>query len=207
MEALIASSHELIREGFMKIINEEFPSAVINEASNSTEAEKKGRSKKLDIIIIELDIPKRGGLDVVKELRSKAIKTPILIYSLNPENLTAIRVLKAGGDGYLSTDNSKATLIQAFRTVLSGRKYITPEIMEKLACSFNDYHIKEHECISDRELQVLKLIGSGKTVSEISKKLSLSVSTISTYRTRILEKMGLKNNAEIMSYVIESHLF
>lgn len=206
MEVLIASNHEVIKEGFMKIIAEEFPSAIINEVSSDIEAEKIAHYKKLDLIIIELNIPNRGALDVLKRLRSKVIKTPVLIFSLNPENLTAIRILKAGGNGYVSTDNSKTLLIQAIRTILNGKKYITPEIAEKLACNFGDYNISEHECITDRELQILKLIGSANSVSEIAKKLSLSISTISTYRARILEKMGLKNNAEIMNYAIESHL-
>ncbi|HXB38911.1 MAG TPA: response regulator transcription factor [Bacteroidia bacterium] len=206
METLIADSHELIREGFKKIILEKFPSAIVDEASDGKEAEKEGRNNELDLIIMEMDMPKKSGLDVLKALRLENIQTPILMFSINPKDQSAIRVLKAGGNGYISTETSTVIIKSAIKTILSGRKYISPELAEQLANRFDNYNDEGIEIISDRELQVLKFIGSGKTVSEIAKELSLSVSTISTYSQRLLEKIGMKNNSELMQYAITSLL-
>jgi DNA-binding NarL/FixJ family response regulator len=143
----------------------------------------------------------------LKQLRAESIKTPVLILSIHPENQYALRVLKAGGNGYISKDCPRTDFVHAVRTIMNGKKYISAEVAEKLASRFDDDVEKEqHELISDREMQVLKLIASGKTVSEIADELSLSVATISTYRSRLLEKMNLKNNAELTHYAINNHL-
>jgi two-component system invasion response regulator UvrY len=159
------------------------------------------------LLIMDMSMPDKTGLDVLKQLRSESIKIPILILSIHPENQYAIRVLKAGGNGYITKDCPRVEFVNAVRIILSGKKYISAGIAEKLASRFNEDMSKEqHELISDRELQVLKLIASGKTVSGIADELSLSVPTISTYRSRLLEKMNLKTNAELTHYAINNHL-
>jgi len=207
MNILIADDHELVRGGLARIIAEEFSAAQVQEVSNGTQAEKMGRTKTWNLIIMDMSMPDKTGLDVLKQLRAESIKIPVLILSIHPENQYALRVLKAGGNGYISKDCPRADFINAVRTILNGKKYISAEVAEKLASRFDDDMNKEqHELISDRELQVLKLIASGKTVSEIADELSLSVATISTYRSRLLEKMNLKNNAELTHYAINNQL-
>lgn len=207
MNILIADDNELIRICMVRIIEEEFPSATIQEAKNGLETEKFAKTGKWDIIISDMSMPDKTGLEVLKQLRSESIKTPVLILSIHPENQYALRVLKAGGNGYITKDCPRAELVNAIKLVLRGKKYISPAIAEKLATRFDDEINKEqHELISDRELQVLELIASGKTVSEIAVDLSLSVPTISTYRHRLLEKMDLKNNAELTHYAITNNL-
>lgn len=207
MNILLADDHELVRNGLARIVSEEFPNASIQEASDGLQAEDFARSKKWDLIIMDVSMPHKTGLDVLKQLRSEAIKTPILILSIHPENQYALRVLKVGGNGYITKDCPRSEFITALRIILSGKKYISQNVAEKLAGSFdNDFTKEQHELISNRELQVLKLIASGKAVSEIAKELSLSVATISTYRTRLLEKMDMKNNAELTVYAINNFL-
>jgi two-component system invasion response regulator UvrY len=207
MNILIADDHELVRGGLARIVAEEFPSATIQEASNGAQAEKLGRTKKWDLIIMDMSMPEKTGLDVLKQFRSESIKIPVLILSIHPENQYALRVLKAGGNGYITKDCPRADFINALRTILGGKKYISPEVAEKLVSNFDADNSKEqHELISDRELQVLKLIASGKPVSQIAEELSLSVATVSTYRGRLLEKMNLKNNAELTHYAINNNL-
>jgi two-component system invasion response regulator UvrY len=205
MNILIADDHELVRLGLTRLVAEEYPSANIQEVPNGIQAEKMGRSQKWDLIIMDMSMPDKTGLDVLKQLRSESIKTPILILSMHPENQYALRVLKVGGNGYITKDCPRAEFLNAIRVILSGKKYISQSIAEKLASRFDEDLSKEqHELISDRELQVLKLIASGKTVTEIAQELTLSVATISTYRSRLLEKMDLKNNAELTLYAINN---
>lgn len=207
MNILIADDHELVRNGLARIIAEEFPSATVQEVPTGLQAEKLARSGKWNLLITDMSMPDKTGLDVLKQLRSESIKIPILILSIYPENQYALRVLKAGANGYLTKDCPRADLINAVQTILNGKKYISASVAEKLASRLgNDTNKEQHELISDREMEVLKLIASGKTVSEIAHELSLSVATISTYRHRILEKMGLKNNAELTHYAISNNL-
>lgn len=207
MNILLVDDHELVRGGLARIIAEEFSSATIHEAKNGLQAEKIARKGKWDIIISDMSMPDKTGLEVLKQLRAEGIKIPVLILSIHPENQYALRVLKAGGNGYITKDCPRAEFVNAVKIILSGKKYISANIAEKLASRFDDEIGKEqHELISDRELEVLKYIASGKTVSEIAAELSLSVATVSTYRTRLLEKMDMKNNAELAIYAINNHL-
>jgi two-component system invasion response regulator UvrY len=207
MNILIVDDHELVRNGLARIIAEEFFSAKIQEASNGLGAEKLARTGKWDILIMDMSMPDKTGLDVLKQLRSESIKIPVLILSIHPENQYALRVLRSGGNGYITKDCPRTELVNAVKIILAGKKYISPEVAEKLVSIFDDDVYKEqHELISDRELQVLKLIASGKTVSEIADELSLSVATVSTYRHRLLEKMNIKNNSELTLYAISNHL-
>src|SRR5246127_1847658 len=158
MNILIADDHELVRGGLARIVAEEFPSAQIHEVPNGSQAEKISRAEKLDLIIMDMSMPDKTGLDVLKQLRVESIKTPVLILSIHPENQYALRVLKAGGNGYISKGSPRADFINAVRTVLSGKKYISADMAEKLASRFDDVGKEQHELISDRELEVLKLI-------------------------------------------------
>lgn len=207
MNVLIADDHELVRGGLNRLITEEFTSSRVHEVSDGAQAEKIIKAQKWDLIIMDMSMPEKTGLDVLKQIRSEGFKTPVLIVSIHPENQYALRILKAGGNGYVSKDCPRAEFINAVKMILSGKKYISQNLAEKLASRFDDDLGKEqHELISDRELQVLKLIASGKGVTEIAHELSLSVATISTYRSRLLEKMNMKSNAELTRYAISNFI-
>jgi two-component system invasion response regulator UvrY len=207
MKILIADDHELVRRGISKILIEEFPLSKIVETFSGIEVEKKVRTEKWDLIIMDVSMPDKTGLEVLKQLRAESIKTPVLILSIHPENQYSLRVLKAGGDGYISKNCLHSDFINAVKIVLSGKKYMSNEMAQQLASRFDDDISKEkHELVSDRELQVMKLIASGKTLSEIAAELSLSITTVSTYRSRLLEKMNLKSNAELIYYAFNNNL-
>ena len=207
MNILVVDDHELVRNGLSSIVSEEFSVKKLQEASNGMEAEKLVRSQNWNLVVMDMSMPDKTGLDVLKQLRAEFNKVPVLILSIHPENQYALRVLRAGGNGYITKDCPRAELVKAMKTILNGKKYISADLAQNLASQFDDNSDKEqHELISDRELQVLKLIASGKTVSEIAAELSLSVPTISTYRSRLLEKMRMKNNAELALYAINNHL-
>jgi DNA-binding NarL/FixJ family response regulator len=207
MNILIADDYELVRYCLVSIIKEEFPDAVIYQAENGSQMEEIARANQLDIIISDMAMPDKTGLDVLKQLRSESIKTPVLFISMHPENQYALRVLKAGASGYISKSCSPELFINAVKMVLAGKKYISPEVAEILVSESNkDQNKEQHEQISDRELQVLKQIASGKSVTEIARELLLSVATISTYRHRLLEKMNFKTNAQLIHYAIDNRL-
>jgi two-component system, NarL family, invasion response regulator UvrY len=207
MNILIADDHAIVRKGLIQLLREEYAFADITEATNSAEVLGKIKDKIWDVILLDISMPGRNGVDVLKQLRADGIKAPILMLSLHPEEQYAVRVLKAGASGFLNKDSTMDELIIAVRKVLSGRKYITPSVAERLAEGAADSHDKPlHDLLSDREMQVFHLIASGKTVSEIADEISLSVNTISTYRSRILEKLSLHNNAELTRFAIENHI-
>lgn len=208
MNILIADDHTIVRRGLKEILNEEFKDSEIIEVSDGNQLMAKMHGKtKFDIVISDLSMPGRGGLDVLKQLKEEFPKQPVLILSIYPEEQYALRVMKAGASGYLTKDSAPDELVKAVKQILNGRKYITASLAEQLVTNINaDSNKKLHELLSDREFEVLKLIASGKTVTDIADKLSLSITTISTYRARILEKMNLKNNAELTRYALENNL-
>lgn len=207
MNVLIADDHAILRKGLIEILHESFPSLKYFEASNSIEALHITRKETLDLILLDISMPGRSGLETLKQIRADGINTPILILSVQPEDQYAIRVLKAGASGYLNKDSAPEELINAVNLILKGRKYISLNIVDKLAQSLSHPLDKPlYETLSDRELQVLKFIASGKTVSEIGREISLTVNTISTYRARILDKLNLKNNAELTRYALDNSL-
>ena len=186
---------------------EEFPTALIVEVSNSEEMLKIIMKDEWDLVITDITMPGRTGLDVLLQIRQIHPKLPVLILSVHPEQHYAIRSLKAGASGYLSKDLAPEELITAVHRVLSGKKYITPSIAEKLASHLEQDTAKvSHEHLSDREFEVLKLLATGKSISEIAEMLCLSATTISTYRSRILIKMDMKTNAELVLYAAENKL-
>ncbi|HKR06378.1 MAG TPA: response regulator transcription factor [Bacteroidia bacterium] len=204
---LIADDHSIVRRGLKEILLDEFPDAQISEVNNGAELLQKARKETWNIIISDLSMPGRNGLEALKQLKVESPKIPVLILSMHPEDQYAIRVLRAGAAGYLTKESASDELVNAVRKILDGRRYITPSIAEKLAESLEkDLSATLHETLSDREFDVLKLIASGKTVSEIADIFSLSVNTVSTYRARILEKMNMKTNAELTHYAINKKL-
>jgi len=207
LKILIADDHPIVRQGLKQILSEEFEIEALGEAQNSQEVLELVRKKDWDIVVLDITMPGRGGIEVLKELKTQKPKLPVLILSMHPEDQYAVRVLKAGAAGYLTKESVQDELVKAIKKILGGGKYVSPSLAEKMAFDLETKTEKPlHETLSDREYQVMLLIGSGKTVSQIAEKLSLSAKTIDTYRTRILEKMKMKTNAELMHYVIKNKL-
>ena len=204
---LIVDDHAIVRKGLKEILLEAYPSAHIEDVADADSMINKAKESNWDIIISDLSLPGLSGLEALKHLKQFVPKIPVLILSVHPEEQYAIRILKAGAAGYLNKDTAPDELVKAVQRVLQGRKYISSSVAEKLASSLDLENGKmSHELLSDREFEVLKLIASGKTISEIAVLLSLSITTVSTYRSRLLAKMDLKNNAELTMYAIENKL-
>ena len=204
---LIADDHAAIRMGVKLICTAEFPSMQFGEAINYVDVFKKLGENAWDILILDIDMPGRNGIEILKRIKAEKLRVPVLMFSLHSEEQVALRALKIGAAGYLSKDAAGTELISAINKILGGKKYISKSLSEKLLDMLDDNATKEpHESLSEREYQTMMLIASGKTVSEIAELLFLSVPTVSTYRTRILEKMRLKNNAELTTYVITQKL-
>src|SRR5712692_9928052 len=204
---LIADDHAIVRRGLKEILAEEFDVAGFGEASTASQVLELIHKQNWDILILDITMPGRSGLEVLKEVKHEHPQLPVLVLSIHPEDQFAIRTLKAGAAGYMTKENAPDELIKAIRKVLSGGKYVSPSLAEKLAAELaTDGEKPPHEILSDREYQVMQMIASGKTVRVIAHELSLSVKTISTYRARILEKMKMKNNAELIHYVLSNHL-
>lgn len=206
MNILIADDHAIVRKGLKQLLLDELGNAVIIEASNCTEVYEQVRGKVWDFILLDISMPGRNGLDILKQLRADGIKAPILMLSMHPEEQYAVRVLKAGASGFLNKNSATDELINAVRKVLSGKRYITATLAEKLADSLGNSEKPSQEQLSDREMQVFQLLATGKTVSDIAEEIALSVSTVSTYRGRILEKMKFANNAELTRYALDNKL-
>ena len=201
---LIADDHTVVRKGLRQILAEEFTNAVIEDVSNADDLIKKVILEQWHVVISDLTMPGKSGLEALQEIKKINPALPVLILSIHPEEQYAIRVLKAGASGYLSKDTAPDELVNAVRRVMQGKKFITLSIAERIADSFNlDSEKLQHESLSDRELNVFKMIASGKSITEIAESLSLSVTTVSTYRSRIMGKMNMKNNASLTLYAIE----
>jgi two-component system, NarL family, invasion response regulator UvrY len=207
VKVLIADDHTVVREGVKKIISQSADLQVVAEAGNADELFESIRHREVDVLVLDMSMPGKDGIDVLRRLRNENPELPVLILSVHPEEEFALRVLKAGASGYLTKDSPPEQLLLAIKRVAAGRKFVSSAVAEKLTLSLErDYPRKLHEKLSDREYQVLRLLGTGKTVSEIAAGMALSVKTVSTYRVRILEKMQLQNNAELMRYAHEHGL-
>jgi DNA-binding NarL/FixJ family response regulator len=207
IKILIADDHSIVREGLKQILAETSDMKVVDEAINGQEVLDKVLKNDYDLIVLDISMPGRDGLDILKQLKSDRPKLPVLVLSMYPEEQYALRVLRAGASGYLTKESAPEELIKAIKKVSTGKKYISPSFAEKIAYIVDINTEKPpHETLSDREHQVMCMIASGKTVKEIADELVLSIKTISTYRTRILEKMGMKNNAELTYYAIKNRL-
>lgn len=205
--ALIVDDHAIVRKGLRRILEEAQDMNVGGETANGVEALKMLRTGKYDVILLDISMPEKNGIDTLKQIIDGNKAARVLILSMYPEDQYAVRLMKAGASGYLTKEAAPEQLVEAIRHVVSGKKYISATLSELLLLECgNDSAKPLHETLSDREYQVLRLIGSGKKVSEIAEMLSLSVKTVSTYRTHILDKMKLKNNAELTYYVIQNGL-
>lgn len=207
IKIIIVDDHTVVRKGLKQIIEDAPDLFVSDEAGSGTELLEKINDNKYDVVLLDISMPGKDGLDTLKDLKLQAPDLPVLIFTVYPEEQYAMRVLKSGAAGYINKECEPEELLTAIRKVASGRKYISPELAEILANNIDGKgQHPDHESLSDREFQVMLMIASGKTVKEIAAELSLSVNTISTYRIRILEKMNMKNNAEITKYAINNKL-
>jgi two-component system invasion response regulator UvrY len=207
VKILVVDDHYVVRQGLKMILAEHCPTAIFGDASSAQEALELAWKETWDVVLLDISMPGRGGLDVLKDLRQSFPKLPIIVISMHPEEQFALRVLKLGASSYIRKDSAGQELIKGVDAALRGAKYITPSIAERLAANLErDQEGPTHETLSDREYQVLCLLASGKTVKEAANELSLSVKTISTYRTRILEKMNLENNSQLMRYAVRHGL-
>lgn len=204
---LVADDHAVVREGLKHILSEAFPCAIIGEVTNAEDLLKRATSEKWDVVITDISMPGRSGLEIVQQVKSAHPKLPFLVLSMHSEDQYAIRGLKAGASGYISKEAAPAELVKAINQLLLGKKYITESIAEKLAGILDRDATKMlYEYLSDREFEVFKLLATGKPVSEIAKKIFLSVSAVSTYRARIMVKMNFRTNADLTIYAIEQKL-
>jgi two-component system invasion response regulator UvrY len=207
IKVLIADDHAVVREGVRQILSDTPDIAVVAEARDGQEAVERVRSEQLDVVVLDITMPGKSGIEALTEIKRDRPALPVLILSVHSEEQYGPRILKAGASGYLPKDSLPDQLVQAIRKAVIGGKYISPLLAEKLASELGSDAAKPlHETLSDREYQVLCMIGRGKTIKEIAEILSLSDKTISTYRARILEKMNMKNNGELTHYAIRQGL-
>ena len=207
IRALIADDHAVVRQGLRQILLETADMVVTGEAANGPEALERARAGGFDVIVLDITMPGRSGFEVLKELRLEDPALPVLVLSMHSEEQFAVRLLKAGASGYLNKESAPEELVKAIRKVVSGGRYVSPRLAEKLAFEIDSGSDKLlHETLSDREFQVMRMMASGQTVKEIAAELALSVKTISTYRARILDKMNLHTNAELIHYAIQNQL-
>ena len=207
IRALIADDHAVVRQGLRQILQETSDMQVTGEAATGPEALERARGDSYDVVVLDITMPGRSGFEVLKELRVERPELPVLVLSMHAEEQFAVRLLKAGAAGYLNKETAPEELVKAIRKVVAGGRYVSPTLAEKLAFEIDAGSDKlAHETLSDREFQVMRMLASGKTVKEIAAELSLSVKTISTYRARILAKMNLHTNAELIHYAITNQL-
>jgi DNA-binding NarL/FixJ family response regulator len=203
---LIADDHAVLREGLKQILAEEFPQAVFGEAGTTQETLRFLREQPWDLLVLDIFMPGRSGLEVLQEVRRSQPLLPVLVLSSAPEEQLALRVLKAGASGYLNKQAAPEELVRAVRKVLAGRKYVSPALAELLAEEINRAGRPAHEQLSDREFQVMRLLVAGRTLKEIAAELCLSVKTISTFHTRIRVKLKVQNDVEMVHYALEHRL-
>jgi DNA-binding NarL/FixJ family response regulator len=207
IKLLIADDHAIFREGLKHILAECSDVTVAAEASNGPAVLEKIWTDKYDMVLLDISMPGMSGLEVLKQLKIEKPKLPVLVLSMHPEEQYAVRILRAGASGYLTKESAPDELITAIRKISQGRKYITSSLAERLAVEMETASEKPlHEILSDREYQVLRMIAAGRTIKQIAEDLSLSIKTVSTYRTRIMQKMNMKTNAELMHYAINQQL-
>ena len=204
---LIADDHAIVRRGLKQIIEDTGEMQVVAEASSGIEALRGIRAHECDVVLLDISLPDMSGIDVLKQVHAERPHLPVLILSIYPEDQYASRLIKAGAAGYLTKESAPPEVVGALRRVAGGKKYISPAVAEILANEISDPEEKRpHQMLSDREYQIFLLLASAKTVTEIADALALSVKTVSTYRSRILDKMRLSNNAELMRYAVDNQL-
>lgn len=202
---ILADDHSFIRRGLIQILKDEYPSAEITEVADGESLVKEVTLHDWDLVISDLDMPGRSGLEALEQIKLIKPQLPVLILSIYPEELYAVRVLKAGGSGYLNKNSAPEELITAIQRISLGRKYITPEIAEKLLTQV-DTEKQPHELLTNKEFEIFKLLAIGKTITQIAESLSLALTTVSTHRSRILSKLNLTTNSELTRYAISHHI-
>ena len=202
---ILADDHHIIRLGLIQILKDEYPSVEITEVGDGESLVKEVTLHDYDLVISDLDMPGLSGLEALEQIKLLKPELPVLILSIYIEDLYAVRVLKAGASGYMNKNAAPYELIKAIQRILLGRKYITPEIAEKLLIHV-DSDKKPHELLSNREFEIFKLLALGKTLTQIADMLSLALTTVSTHRSRIMEKLSLHTNSELTRYAISHHL-
>lgn len=204
---LIADDHPILRRGLQEILVHELEGAICGEAGNAQQVLSEAQSQDWDLVILDLTMPGRSGLDVLRDLKALRPSLPVLILSMHPEEQLGKRMLRAGASGYMNKESAPEDLIKAVRKVLAGGRYVSPALAEKLAFDLDeDSGRLGHEMLSDREFEVLRMFGLGKTVTQIAEELHLSVPTVSTHRAHILEKMNMTTTAELVRYAVRNHL-
>jgi two-component system invasion response regulator UvrY len=204
---VIADDHPVVRRGLKAIVKDALRPADVDEACNAAELLTLVRKREPDVVLLDIAMPGRSGLEAVKELRREHPKVPMLVLSVHSEDQFAVRSIRAGASGYLTKDSAPEELVDAIRTVLAGRRYLTPSVAERLASAVEtDTKGPPHEMLSDREFHVLRMLAAGKTNGEVADELALSAKTVSTYRTRTLRKMGMRTNAELTQYAVRHGL-
>jgi two-component system invasion response regulator UvrY len=207
LRVLIVDDHAVVREGLKRIIDDAFAMTVEAEAGDAEQALAHLKGGSCDVVVLDLDLPGRGGMDLLREIKRNDPRLPVLILSFHAEDAYGLPALRAGADGYLMKDSGTALLVQAIEKVAGGGKFVTAGLAEQLARAAGEIvQPPRHAALSEREYAVLRLIGSGLAVSQIADQMTLSVKTVSTYRRRVLDKMGLINNAELTHYAIKHHL-
>jgi two-component system, NarL family, invasion response regulator UvrY len=207
IRVLIVDDHPVVRKGLLQILAQEPDIAVAVEAETAAKMLDLVREEQWDIVVLDITLPDRSGLEALKDLKAMRPALPVLILSMHPEDQYAMRVLKAGAAGYMNKDSASEELVNAVRKVVGGGRYVSPSMAEKLAAVIgSDYQRPAHESLSDREFQVMCMLASGKRLKEVAEELNLSAKTVSTYRARVLEKMGMENNTELTYYAVKNGL-
>ena len=206
-KVFIVDDHEVVREGLRTVLQKDPAMSVVGMSEDALDLVKKLKKVQPDVVILDISLPDKSGLDALKDLKQLYPKTRVLILSMHPEGRVAVRALRAGASGYLNKQTAAEELIKAIQTIKNGRKYVSPGLAEQLAEELDSKSSPQpHTDLSDREFEIMSLIASGEAASEIAKKLHLSVNTVSTYRTRILEKLRVKTTAELTRYALEHRL-
>jgi len=206
MKIIIVDDHAVVRKGLIQILEEKVGVYQVEEASSGEELIQKLKTNDYDVIVLDISMPGKDGLDVLKYMKSAKIDVPVLAFSMYPEEQYAIRLLKTGAAGYINKECPPEEFLKAIERVGNGQKYVSPELGEILINNLGTLNAPMHEALSDREFQVMCLTAKGKSPTQISQELSLSINTVSTYRIRILDKLGLRNTAEITHYAIKNRL-
>lgn len=207
IKVLIADDHTVVRQGLKQILSDDPQLTVVGEAADGNEVLAVLETLSVDALVLDITMPGRNGLDVLKEVKRKRPTLPVLVLSMHPEDQFAIRMLRAGAAGYITKESAPEELVGALRKVCSGGKYVSPQLAERLAVFIEDETRRPpHEKLSDREFEVLRMLALGKTVTEVAEELLLSVKTVSTYRSRVLEKMKMTSNADLTRYALQNEL-
>jgi DNA-binding NarL/FixJ family response regulator len=207
IRVVVADDHAIVRQGLRSLLEGAKDMRCVGEAENASQTMQAVRDIDFDTLLLDISMPGKGGIEILKQVKKEKPKLPVLILSMHPEDQYALRAIKAGASGYITKQSAPQQLVAAIRQIAQGRKYITPELAESLANHLNVTGDQlPHETLSDREFQTLRLIGSGKSLTDIANELCLSVKTVSVYRARLLEKMKLKNNSELTHYALKHGL-